>query len=207
MTAEQPRVDGRTLRFQDRRPRLLDAVTEYVLDHGASDLSLRPLAVAVGVTHATLLRHFASKEQLLREVAQHLRGRFEDELAAATELTRDASATDLARAIWTTLCDPIQQRQFLLLFELAGRRVDGAESTLHGSAASHALAAPMVHDWVRLLADRLTDAGWTDSDALTLATLLLAQARGLQLDLLITGDKGRVDAAFEISLRLLAPQP
>ena len=39
MTTE--RVDGRTLRFQHRRPELLDAATEYVLDHGIANLSLQ----------------------------------------------------------------------------------------------------------------------------------------------------------------------
>jgi AcrR family transcriptional regulator len=37
------RVDGRTLRFQHRRPELLAAATEYVLDHGIAGLSLRRL--------------------------------------------------------------------------------------------------------------------------------------------------------------------
>lgn len=201
MAEELPRVDGRTLRFQDRRPRLLDAVTEYVLDHGASDLSLRPLAVAVGVTHATLLRHFESKEQLMREVTQHLRVRFENQFSAATQLSTGTSTEDLARAIWRVLCDPRQQRQFLLLFELAGTRAGSVEST------PHSLAATMVDDWVRLLTDSLIYAGWHDSDAISRATLFLAQTRGLQLDLLITGDRSRVDAAFELSLQLLTPEP
>ncbi|RZI53447.1 MAG: TetR/AcrR family transcriptional regulator, partial [Pseudonocardia sp.] len=37
MNAE--RVDGRTLRYQHRRPELLAAATEYVLDHGIGDVS------------------------------------------------------------------------------------------------------------------------------------------------------------------------
>jgi hypothetical protein len=37
-----------------------------------------------------------------------------------------------------------------------------------------------------------------------LATFILATIRGLQLDLLATGEKPRVDAAFEEMLRLLS---
>jgi DNA-binding transcriptional regulator YbjK len=40
--AEQ--IDGRTLRYQHRRSELLDAVGEYVLDHGIATLSLRRVA-------------------------------------------------------------------------------------------------------------------------------------------------------------------
>jgi hypothetical protein len=37
------RVEGRTVRFQHRRPEQLAAATEYVLDHGVAGLSLRRL--------------------------------------------------------------------------------------------------------------------------------------------------------------------
>jgi AcrR family transcriptional regulator len=67
------RVDGRTLRFQHRRPELLAAATEYVLDRGIADLSLRPVAQSLGVTHATLLRHFSSKDELIKCVVEKIR--------------------------------------------------------------------------------------------------------------------------------------
>ncbi|WP_238395525.1 TetR/AcrR family transcriptional regulator [Mycolicibacterium sp. CBMA 295] len=75
------RVDGRTLRYQHRRPELLAAATEYVLDHGIGDLSLRNMARALGVTHATLLRHFSSKEDLILQVIAKIRSDFTDQLA------------------------------------------------------------------------------------------------------------------------------
>ena len=47
MKANEGRVDGRTLRYQHRRPELLAAATEYVLDNGIGDLSLRDMARAL----------------------------------------------------------------------------------------------------------------------------------------------------------------
>ncbi|TLH65251.1 TetR/AcrR family transcriptional regulator [Mycolicibacterium aubagnense] len=187
-------MDGRTARFQHRRPELLDAAAEYVLDNGLADLSLRRLAEALGVTHATLLRHFSSKDELVLEVAEHIRADFQARLAGDLDLKPGHSVADVARALWSRLCEPREQRQFRLLFELFGSR----------SLGDQRLIESMIHGWVELMTDRILVAGgWSQQDAQALATLLLAQFRGLQLDLMLTGERARVDAALEISLRHL----
>jgi AcrR family transcriptional regulator len=111
---ERRREEGR--RAHGALPRqaakITGAVTEYVLDHGAAELSLRPVAVAVGVTHATLLRHFSTKEGLIAAVAQHIRESFEHDLTTDPQLTTAESSTELARAVWRKLCNPQQRRQF-----------------------------------------------------------------------------------------------
>ncbi|MUL75444.1 TetR/AcrR family transcriptional regulator [Mycolicibacterium sp. CBMA 226] len=192
MDSEPPRIDGRTARFQHRRPELLGAAAEYVLDNGLADLSLRRLAEALGVTHATLLRHFASKDELVLEVTEHIRADFETRLAGEIDLSPGYSVADLARALWLRLCEPREQRQFRLLFELFGSR----------SLGDKRLTESMIHGWVALISERIVAAGgWNRQDARALATLLLAQFRGLQLDLMLTGERARVDAALEISLR------
>ncbi|MCX8561200.1 TetR/AcrR family transcriptional regulator [Mycolicibacterium mucogenicum] len=192
MDGETPRIDGRTARFQHRRPELLGAAAEYVLDNGLAELSLRRLAEALGVTHATLLRHFVSKDELVLEVTEYIRADFETRLAADVDLLPGHSVADLARALWSRLCEPREQRQFRLLFELFASRGPGDER----------LTESMIHGWVALISDRIVAAGgWNRQDARALATVLLAQFRGLQLDLMLTGERARVDAALEISLR------
>jgi hypothetical protein len=57
-----------------------------------------------------------------------------------------------------------------------------------------------------MIANRLEADGWTEAQALARATLFLAQVRGLQLDLLLTNDRARLDAAFEVSLEQLRRQ-
>lgn len=186
-------MDGRTARFQHRRPELLDAAAEYVLDNGLADLSLRRLAEALGITHATLLRHFSSKDELVLEVAEYIRADFQGRLAGDLDLRPEYSVADLARALWSRLCEPREQRQFRLLFELFG-----------SSLGDQRLTESMIHAWVELMTDRILVAGgWNQQDSQALATLLLAQFRGLQLDLMLTGERARVDAALEISLRHL----
>ncbi|MFD8000429.1 TetR/AcrR family transcriptional regulator [Streptomyces mirabilis] len=190
------RVDGRTLRFQHRRPELLAAATEYVLAHGVTDLSLRPVAQALGVTHATLLRHFSSKDELIMRVLDKIRTDLDDRLASDEEFRAAGSTAELLRAVWRRLCKPQEQRQFLLLFELVGH---------HGwkPAGDRDLAQSIISDWLDILAERLVQDGWPAQDASAMATLMLAQVRGLQLDLLVSGDRDRVDRAIDFSLRLL----
>jgi AcrR family transcriptional regulator len=192
------RVDGRTLRFQHRRPELLAAASEYVLDHGIAGLSLRPVAQALGVTHATLLRHFSSKDELIKCVVEKIRTDLFAQVTADSELQEAGSTAELLRITWRRLCEPKAQRQFLLLFEIVAGR--GWQSGDGGE-----LTRPMLDD-VDFVSGWLRRDGWASEDASALATLLLAQIRGLQLDLLVSGDRARVDRAFEFSLALLEPR-
>ncbi|MGW1786036.1 TetR/AcrR family transcriptional regulator [Streptomyces sp. NPDC002143] len=190
------RVDGRTLRFQHRRPELLAAATEYVLAHGVTDLSLRPVAQAVGVTHATLLRHFSSKDELIMSVLDKIRTDLADLMNSDEEFRAAGSTAELVRAAWRRLCEPQEQRQFLLLFELVGH---------HGwkPEGDRDLAHSIISGWLDVLTERLVQDGWPAEDASAVATLILAQVRGLQLDLLVSGDRDRVDRAIDFSLRIL----
>ena len=190
------RVDGRTLRHQHRRPELLSAVTEYVLDNGVGDVSLRPMAHALGVTHATLLRHFGSKEQLLLEVSEKVRSDLVNSWQQDEELKAALRADELVRLVWARLCEPAEQRQFILLFELVGRAARRPADTA-------VLAGSIVEEWLLPIESRLRAAGWSSNDARTAATFILAQVRGLQLDLLLTGDRTRVDAALEAAIAVV----
>lgn len=190
------RVDGRTLRYQDRRPALLAAATEYVLDHGIDDVSLRPVAAALGVSHATLLRHFKSKNELLVHVGEKIRGDFVRSWQQDERFRTATSAAELVRMVWTRLCEPTEQRQFVLLFQLVGR-------VARVPAEAQALAPSIVDGWLTPIEERLRTDGWPDGEARTIATLVLAQIRGLQLDLLLTGDRARVDAAFDAAIAMI----
>ncbi|MEV0544792.1 TetR/AcrR family transcriptional regulator [Nocardia salmonicida] len=189
-------VDGRTLRYRHRRPELLAAATEYVLDHGIDDLSLRPVAAALGVSHATLLRHFNSKNELLLHIGEKIRSDFVRSWQQDEHFNTATSAAELVRMVWTRLCEPKEQRQFILLFQLVGR-------VARVPAEAEALAPSFVDDWLAPIEERLCADGWPASEARSVATLVLGQIRGLQLDLLLTGDRTRVDAAFDAAIAMM----
>jgi AcrR family transcriptional regulator len=191
------RVDGRTLRHQHRRPELLAAATEYVLDHGIGDLSLRPIASALGVTHATLLRHFSSKDELLLQVVAKIHVDFMARLDSDDYLRSAPSTYELGQRLWRWLCEPREQRQFVLLFELVGRAAREPARDVNQA---------VINDWLAPLKQSLARDGWSPRESTARATLLLANVRGLQLDLLMSGDRSRVDRAFELTLELATQQ-
>jgi AcrR family transcriptional regulator len=191
------RRDGRSLRYQHRRPELLGSVTELLLEQGIANLTLRAVAEGVGVSHATLLRHFSSKEELLTAVLDHIRTDLAARMSTHPELASAESTAELVTSLWQLLSEPKEQRQFLLLFELIGRQP-------RRGAGDPRLAESLVIEWIDLIVERLVRDGWARHAAEPVATLVLAQFRGLQLDLLVTGDRERVDRAVQTSLRLLS---
>jgi hypothetical protein len=60
-----------------------------------------------------------------------------------------------------------------------------------------------IGDWLPPFEQALGAAGFPPERAGSLATLSLAAMRGLQLDLLATGERARIDAAFREMLGLL----
>ncbi|WP_368681169.1 hypothetical protein R1X32_13430 [Rhodococcus opacus] len=62
----------------------------------------------------------------------------------------------------------------------------------------------IINDWLLPVEERLGQEGWPPDEASTMSTLVLAQVRGLQLDLIMTRDRDRVDRAFESTVDLVA---
>jgi AcrR family transcriptional regulator len=192
----EERIDGRRARHAGRRPELLGRAADHLLAHGLSDVSLRPLAAAMGVSHRAVLHHFGSKEELLVEAVTEVRRREQQRLRTAGE-PAGASVGDVLRAVWRRITAPEHLPYARLHFELqaaAGRRPE-----LYGRFLDDLVAS-----WVEVVAARLTGRGLPPDDARAVATFAYATVRGLQLDLLATGDRGRVDAAFaELEAALL----
>jgi len=166
-----------------RRLELLDGAVDYVVANGISDLSLRPLAVALGTQAPVLLHHFGTKEQLVMEILGRVRDRVRA-LGRSAEAERPRSGLG---TVWTWVSDPDQGPLMRLFFEaygLALRRPDRYSEFL-----DHA-----IHDWLDEPLAAIDDVS---------ATLAIATVTGLLLDLLTTGDCGRVGDAMDRYLLLL----
>ncbi|HTW41436.1 MAG TPA: TetR/AcrR family transcriptional regulator [Solirubrobacteraceae bacterium] len=189
------RIDGRTLRYQHRRGELLEAVGEYVLEHGVASLSLRRVAEAVGVSHVTLQHHFGSKEQLVGEIVEHLLERTlvpQDVYAQGTP-DPDMDLPTRWRALWAHLTSPHGRRDIRLFVEVLG------QSQFEGAGYAGAVRRS-IHHRIDLIAANVVALGCPPQDARAFATVGLATLRGLVIDLLATGERERVDEAFETYL-------
>jgi AcrR family transcriptional regulator len=190
-------VDGRAARWAHRRPELVAAATRYVLDHGVSDLTLRPLASAMGITIATVVRQFGSKEALVEEITRAINDDLLTTLRDDPELV-DSPPVETLRILWRRWLDPAQGKQFRVMFELFGL-------ASHHPEQYRWFTDSIVTDWLPQIEAPLIDDGVDPATARPVATLVLSVLRGLHLDLVATGDIERVDAAFELAMATLGP--
>jgi len=169
-----------------RREELLEKAYEFVLEHGLADLSLRPLATAVGSSPRVLLYLFGSKEGLVGELLARAR---RDELAALEGVTGEGLDAVTA-TLWEWLSAPQHRRLLVLWVEAYARSLVDPGGPWAG------FAQHTVEDWLAVLARaqpaavRRTVAGGAER------TRALALLRGALLDLLATGDEARVGAAL-----------
>jgi AcrR family transcriptional regulator len=182
-----------------RQVELLEGAYAYVLEHGLSDLSLRPLAAAIGSSPRVLLFLFGSKDGLVRALLARARV---DELALLADLgpDREDAPVGLAAAteqVWAWLA-AVERRPLLRLW------VEGyARSLVDPGGAWAGFAEATVRDWLDVLAACQEPAERDTRDGASRRTLALAMLRGGLLDLLATGDEERVTAAVRRELARL----
>ncbi|MFE4518028.1 TetR/AcrR family transcriptional regulator [Kitasatospora sp. NPDC056783] len=83
---------------RERVERILDASHELFIGSGYRATSLRDIAAASGISHPALLRHFASKQEILTALVDRLDRRHRDWIAAGADSTGTTpSAAETAR--------------------------------------------------------------------------------------------------------------
>jgi AcrR family transcriptional regulator len=175
------------------RDRLLDGAVDYVAEHGVGELSLRPLAAALGTSHRMLIYHFGSKEGLLVEVVREVEQR---QKARFATLQADGDPVAATRELWRRLADPALWPHERLFFEMYAQALQGRPGT-------EGLLDGIVDTWIEPAAEVAERLGLAKEEARARARLGLAVVRGLLLDLLATGDREGVDAALEEFLKTL----
>lgn len=168
------------------RERLLDACTDYTLEHGLPD-RLQPLAEAAGTSTRMLIYHFGTRDGLLREVLHSARRRQRDAFGALLQpRAGEPYLTTLSQA-WSTMTGPAG-RPYLILF---GWLRENAKlwPGFRGEATT---------DWLTPLEHGMRRTGHPE-----LATVVLAVIRGLIMDFEATSDTARVDRAFTDFLEVL----
>jgi AcrR family transcriptional regulator len=104
-----------------RRDQLVEAAVDYVFDKGVSDLSLRPLADALGTSSRMLIYHFETKEHLLVQVLQAARARQYVMLEAWVAEGR--TLPDILRLYWAWATKNSSRPYVRLFFEVFGMAV------------------------------------------------------------------------------------
>ncbi|MFF3617436.1 TetR/AcrR family transcriptional regulator [Streptomyces sp. NPDC002580] len=191
----------RTATPSARQVELLEAAYAYALTHGFADLSLRPLAEAIGSSTRVLMFLFGNKDGLVRALLERARA---DELALLNRLRQADQPIGLVSAteqVWRWLAAD-EHRALLRLWAEAYAR-----SLVEPGGAWAGFARTTVTDWLDVLAGCQPPQERESADGATRRTLALATLRGALLDLLATDDEPRVTAAVQRQLVLLRPVP
>lgn len=109
---------------QQKRHTLLQQLSDYVLDKGLMEASLRPMAKAVGTSDRMLLYYFSDKSELLNAVFDHLILRMAD-LLDAKALLEPLPADQLSAHILQTLRTPELEPYMHLWLQMAAHAVGG----------------------------------------------------------------------------------
>ena len=192
---EAPEQFGQASVGSPRRAELLERTLDYAERTNLSELSLRPLAAAIGSSPRVLIYLFGSKDGLLREVLAASRAR---QLAVVRRAMEESAAPgEVLGRLWAWMCEPEHAGVGRLFFESYSRSLGGGEPWA-------SFAVDSVRDWEQPLRSMLTSSAATPpSDAEV--TLALATLRGLFLDLLATGEAERIDLAWRRYLELNWP--
>jgi AcrR family transcriptional regulator len=175
------------------RARLREQAVDYVISHGAADLTLRPLAKALKTNARMLMYHFGSREGLMRDILAGIRERGDALIQEwFAKAKTPPTLAEFLLAYWQRMSDPRMRAVIRLVFELYAL-------ALRDPRSYPGVLADPVHHWRSLEARTGTEPKIAKAEA----TLLLAATRGLLLDLCATGDRRRVTQALNLLARLL----
>jgi len=177
------------------RVELLDKAVDYVCRHGLSQLSLRPLAKALGTSPRNLLYYFGSKDDLVVEIIRRGRAR-QQATMANLKLSADLPAGQVSRILWRQWSDPKRLPLMRLFFDVYNLALADPERF-------PGFTERTIEEWLVALEGCSTLPGYSRADARALATTLIAGFRGLMLDLAATNDRPRVDRAAELFFTMI----
>ncbi len=156
-----------------RRDDLLDAVADYVLEHGLIDLTLRPVAAAIGTSDRMLIYHFASRDALVSAVVARVGER---SVAAVEALAPGRGVRSAVRRLWAAYQEEPLRHCLGVYVQAAATGLIGREPYLSDVRASNAR-------WTRALRGYFERSGAPPSRVERIATLVDSSLFGFHLDL------------------------
>lgn len=175
-----------------RKIDLLDEILDYVTENGLSDLSLRPLANALGTSTYTLTYQFGSKEEMILDLVAHAESKY---LARMEQLDTGASVQSFLDTVFADSTNENGMQWNRLLLEVVTMMVRDQETYSQFEGA-------VVRDRIERISALMAASGASEDEARRSATILSATLQGLVVDLMMTGDHDRVRDALD-NLRAL----
>jgi AcrR family transcriptional regulator len=168
-----------------RKAVLLESLIAYLVKRGVADVSLRPMAAAVGTSARLLIFHFGSKEQLLVAVLDEMQARLQRSLGDLLDEPGAARSAPL-RQFWDWALKDANFAQLRVLYQL---HILGAQD--HKTYGRYLKRNSV--NWLELIQAVLKPS----RRSAVLATLIVAVFDGLFIEVASTGDRRRATAAID----------
>jgi AcrR family transcriptional regulator len=169
-----------------RKAMLLESLTAYLVRRGVADLSLRPMAAAVGTSARLLIFHFGSKERLLVEVLDEMQARLQRSLTDLPASGPGESRSAPLRQFWDWA---LKEPNFALLRVVYQLHILAAQD--HKTYGRYLKRNSL--NWLELVQAVLKPAQRSPA----LATLIVAVFDGLFIEVVSTGDRRRASAGID----------
>lgn len=202
--------------YANVRERFLADTVDYIDECGVADLSLRPLAAALGTSSRMLIYYFGTKDELLTEALATVRPRYD---GLFIDVHDAHSLGQALHALWQSTTEGDHALGTRVLLQVMGTAVSGPQP-LTTDGAGNVITADGNRGRMRILPARagmpesfnryasdtvmalvtaidqaLCRIGVPQDTARTDATTLAAGLRGLLLDRIVTGDIERTAQA------------
>jgi len=166
---------------KETRKRLLDAACTLLAEDSLSALSIERISEKAGVSRRTFFAHFATKDQLLAEVVDHMRPSYLDRYRAWSETSGPCATVEerlqnIFECITSTALDPKWKGSCFI-------RVSAELGNQSGHPV-HAVVSAANRDMEKWLDAELLRGGYTESDSL--ARQLVVMINGLLMLQLVT---------------------
>lgn len=176
-----------------KKPALLEQIVDYLVDKPLSALTFRGLASELNVSSFTLVYHFGTRDELVRDIIGSI----------ATRQRGFETVLDPETATIDSYFDGLRATFQLTLFprNRALQRLEFEAQMLEAVAPDRALTR-IAHEELHIRArDTLIALGLDESDAIVEGQLIVDTFYGIQGGLVVSGDVTRATAAFERALQ------
>jgi len=175
-----------------RKPALIQQTIAYLADKPLSSLTFRSLAKALDVSPFTLVYHFGTRAELIREIVNaNARGASPEEVSRLPVHTLDDYFASLSLSWqWTQLPENLHRQRL----ELEAGLLEAVERD------ELSVTRTLFSQWVAMGTATLVSYGLTEAQAQTEARLLVNMFHGVQFDLVLNQDREASAAVFETAV-------
>lgn len=181
-----------------RKEEVLEGAVVFLAGHGLSGLSMRKLALSLGVSTNVISYQFGSKEGLVDAALARARAASTEMLGALRAEDPGLTVADAVRRVWAWWRERPERFAYPRLNMEAMMTSDPAD-------LEQSRRPDLIEFWISYFVEWFTAEGRTREQAEELSSLLSAVLTGLVVDLICTGDVERVDRCVERFASMIEP--